>query len=1270
MKKQKKIFILMRNDDPCALSNTEHEKKVFELFAKYQVPHVTAVIPHTVFDPHDEKPSTTHPLHENPELVELIKKYKRKGLLEIAQHGYSHQTNPHRPSAQRNLNSTEPFAGRGGDWLPYAPQHPRGYSEFDGLSEEEQIIKIRLGKEYLEELFKTSLKTFVFPWNTYDETSLKILENFGFKTLLAEEDVHQTFDTELLILGCYFWDVSEYLKILEEVHRLKSPVLLHLTFHSWMLSEENFEALEVFLQKATQQDGVEFVLPHQFESKGLHLQKITRSRAKVESLLRKVREHVLSEETSEPIFYRLSQVYYGCRLLKLKTYVTILKSVGILRALAISSLFVLISSLIFFKNLGGESSLFIQMILFFFLLISTVFALHALRLCFMRENHHLGLNNISKNPITEFVSLAIRNSFVETIREIIARQGAFLDAKKSPSTGEERTVCIIAENPTWGGTEKQTETLIHELLSRDYLIKYLSTRSNKLDPNLLKIKTDAFEIIPLPELSVYDQGNRAKKIWRQKLREIKSYVVFLPCTHITFGSFSFLRALRHSFSKIIYIEHSDAPRMPNKVIPGPWGFLNIAWHIERLRRKYRMRCAHHILTVSDETRRHVIESWFTDKRKVTCIPNSVKPVHTESNTDLRVKARKSLGLLPDTFVFGMVTRLSEEKGVDLALEAFHKLQQQSSAQRQHKLLIAGSGPEEETLKELAQKYGIEEQVMWLGFQEKLQEFYSAMDAIIFSSRQEGMPLALLEAMAAGVIPVAFKVGGISDVVSTQALGETVSAGNTTQLSEAMEKISNLSPAKRAQYQNTLKQHVEENFTPNSPFEKLLEATELNLDKTWRKRFLLSKLKDVLLSWLEFGKLWFVARSFPPRLTGRALKRLNELKPNPQTPTVCVLEESEGWGGAENHTFMLVKYLLSKNYKVEYLSGGMNLSVPPEGVTHIKAGVSVFHDKEKGTEEKWLEVFSKLQSRTLVFPTFDVAFGRSISFIKAARCSFEKIIFIEHTLPPTMPKMKRKQYLGGRIQGAGMWWHKEQLRRKLRMRSADKVIAVSDSVRQHFIEAWHCPEEKIVTIRNGIDCSHFKVNAELKEEMRKNHNLPQDAFVFGMMTRISPEKGVDLGLHAFAEFLKVNPQQKAYLVIAGDGPDREPLQTLGEKLGIADKILWLGYVREQKNIYALMDSIIATSRIEGLPLALLEGMACGAIPIAFRIGGMPEVICNDTLGWMIDPGDIRGFTEAMQRVSNLSPESAQKYRQTIRNYIVKNFNVEITNRRITEIIENG
>lgn len=150
-----------------------------------------------------------------------------------------------------------------------------------------------------------------------------------------------------------------------------------------------------------------------------------------------------------------------------------------------------------------------------------------------------------------------------------------------------------------------------------------------------------------------------------------------------------------------------------------------------------------------------------------------------------VMARKQLGLSPDWPVVGSVGRFEPVKGYDTLLRAAALLR---AHQPKVQFLLAGEGEEEPRLKRLAEALGVEDRVVFLGWQEDIPEILSALDLFVLPSRNEGMGRALVQAMAMGKPIVATRVGGVPEVLGEGEAGLLVPPDDPVQLSQAIEQL--------------------------------------------------------------------------------------------------------------------------------------------------------------------------------------------------------------------------------------------------------------------------------------------------------------------------------------------------------------------------------------------------------------------------------------------------------------------------------------------------
>ena len=172
-----------------------------------------------------------------------------------------------------------------------------------------------------------------------------------------------------------------------------------------------------------------------------------------------------------------------------------------------------------------------------------------------------------------------------------------------------------------------------------------------------------------------------------------------------------------------------------------------------------------------------------------------------------------------------------------------------------------------------------------------------------------------------------------------------------------------------------------------------------------------------------------------------------------------------------------------------------------------------------------------------------------------------------------------------------------------LRQFDRVVAVSTEVQGRLLRAG-VSEAKVHLIRNGVNVPPSRDASARGGEFGRAR--------VGLVGRLAPEKGVDVFLRAVA--LLAQRGTEANFVIAGDGPDRSALEALRQELGIADKVSFLGQQRNMPDFYVTLDVQVSASRQEGLPMALLEGMATGLPVVATRVGQVPEVVLHNSTGF--------------------------------------------------------
>jgi glycosyltransferase involved in cell wall biosynthesis len=167
----------------------------------------------------------------------------------------------------------------------------------------------------------------------------------------------------------------------------------------------------------------------------------------------------------------------------------------------------------------------------------------------------------------------------------------------------------------------------------------------------------------------------------------------------------------------------------------------------------------HVIAVSPPLVRHCLDHGVPTEQ-LSYIPNAIELAEFTRSLD-RTNAKANLGIPDAAPVIGAISRFSPEKGVDRAIHLLANLQQQFPLAQLH---LVGDGPQKEGLQSLARRLHVEHAIRWCGWQADTRPFYEAMDMLLLPSHTEGLPNAVLEAMAMKVPVAATDVGAVSDLL--------------------------------------------------------------------------------------------------------------------------------------------------------------------------------------------------------------------------------------------------------------------------------------------------------------------------------------------------------------------------------------------------------------------------------------------------------------------------------------------------------------------------
>jgi glycosyltransferase involved in cell wall biosynthesis len=193
-----------------------------------------------------------------------------------------------------------------------------------------------------------------------------------------------------------------------------------------------------------------------------------------------------------------------------------------------------------------------------------------------------------------------------------------------------------------------------------------------------------------------------------------------------------------------------------------------------------------LIAVSPQVRDDLVSLGVAPRERFAVIRLGIELGQRVAGTENgRLESRRYLGIPQDRFAVGWIGRMTAVKRTDDILVAFKRLRDDGV---DAVLCLVGDGPDRGELERRAQELGVMRDTLFLGYQENVAPFYSAFDALVLPSSNEGTPVSAIEALAAGRPVVATRVGGVPDVVQEGKDGFLVEPGATDDLADRLAQL--------------------------------------------------------------------------------------------------------------------------------------------------------------------------------------------------------------------------------------------------------------------------------------------------------------------------------------------------------------------------------------------------------------------------------------------------------------------------------------------------
>jgi glycosyltransferase involved in cell wall biosynthesis len=193
-----------------------------------------------------------------------------------------------------------------------------------------------------------------------------------------------------------------------------------------------------------------------------------------------------------------------------------------------------------------------------------------------------------------------------------------------------------------------------------------------------------------------------------------------------------------------------------------------------------------------------------------------------------------------------------------------------------------------------------------------------------------------------------------------------------------------------------------------------------------------------------------------------------------------------------------------------------------------------------------------------------------------------------------------------------------------LRFFDGVAAVSQSVAEQLRYSGALQRGRVIP--NGVPTRGGGIESLLADQIRTGHRI-----VVGSVGRLSAEKGTSVFIEAASRICPDFPQVR--FVVVGDGPLRSSLEARVRELGMATQFFFAGERNDVDQIYRLFDIYVLPSFQEGMPMALLEAMAAGLPTVATKVGGVPDLVSDRSVGLLVEPGDAETLAAGIRDLLN-------------------------------------
>jgi glycosyltransferase involved in cell wall biosynthesis len=379
--------------------------------------------------------------------------------------------------------------------------------------------------------------------------------------------------------------------------------------------------------------------------------------------------------------------------------------------------------------------------------------------------------------------------------------------------------------------------------------------------------------------------------------------------------------------------------------------------------------------------------------------------------------------------------------------------------------------------------------------------------------------------------------------------------------------------------------------------------------------------------------------------------------------VFVLPRTSEFGGLERHLLDLLRRLKDPQLHSSVVCFDQDVISAHMGRDQ-QAHVAVKCEKQPKSLRDWFRIIREADPDTIVFIySWIEAFpwqAPVAALLAGVRRRFSIHQLIANPPPP-------------RVRG---WSPRNMLRRLIGRRARyllsvrtsgyvlNKTICVSNAVQEVLVNAYRFPASKTVIVHNGVSTSTFVPSEMGGAAVRARFGVGPEDFLLVCAARLADAKGIDILLQAVSRVVRQGVSCKC--IIVGDGPLKEKLLQQANSDGLWEHVYFEGFQKDVRPYLQAGSAFILTSHVEGLPLSVLEAMACGLPCIVTNVGGSAEAVKDHVTGLVIPPASVEAVVDAILYLVTHPDERAEMAGKS-RDAVCQSFDIEDKMSELTRVI---